>query len=183
MKAPHVWKSAPKQLGISTACGGLSVLIQIWRSCSSSSRLQGRLTSSQVRANSKDFRKSLCSILGSGNLWRPVRPGPHLVPSGSPRECWISSLSLDPSATFHLSRTGGRWEDLRPLCMWGSARVLSTGFTFFLTTWDHIFLQLFLVSKSVMVIFFYRFYPRVNLLLSQPSSTRWTVWNQGTGSI
>lgn len=58
-------------------------------------------------------RKSVGFILGSDNLWRPARPDLHLVPSGSPSESWIWSLSLGPSATFHLSRTGGIWEHLR----------------------------------------------------------------------
>lgn len=81
-EAPHIWKSAPQQLSLSAACEGLSVLIPTWRSCSSSTRLQGSLFSSQVRANSKAFRESLCSLLSSGNypLGGPVTAEYHLFP-------------------------------------------------------------------------------------------------------
>lgn len=157
------------------------ILIQTWGSWSSSTRLQGSLTSSQERANSKDtgnlwalFWAQITSggLLGQTCTWNPL---------GAPVNPDYDLFPLAPQLHSTFQGREAYESTWGPLCMWARAGGTSTAFVFsFDKLRPHLWvLQLFLVSKGVIVVFFCKFYPRGNLLLSYPSSTRWTVGNQG----
>lgn len=143
------------------------VLVQTWESRSNSTRFLWSLSSSQVRANSKNLWKSVCFILSSDNLRRPATLGLYLLSHENPSESWISCLPHGPSAALPLSRMGGTWEDLSAAthvrrgwgCIYCFRFCLFVCFCFYKLR--HLWaLQLSLASRRVMVVFFYDFYPR-----------------------